>query len=92
MTAEKELCSKCHEAPRAAEDSTNPWCHSCRAKYAREYRKTTEGRLESRGFLAGVAAARDLFARKFAALGNASFSGVQAAQWVKTEPGPPLPD
>lgn len=41
---------------------------------------------ESRGYAAGVTAFREHIVKKFNALGYAQFTGVDAAQWVRSEP------
>lgn len=85
---EVKMCSACGQNPRAAQDSTNPHCKDCRAIYMRIYRQNGG----DRSFAKGVAAARKYFAQKFSALGPNTFNGVQAAQWVLTDPGPAVPD
>jgi len=80
--AETKTCSKCE----ATLDTTgNPqWCKKCRAKNQREYERTRKEMAESRGFSAGVSAAKDFLAREFEGkIRGAMISGNEAARLVR---------
>ena len=77
-------CSKCD----GVLDSTGfpKWCKACRRTWDKDYRALKLEMSESRGFAAGVSAARDHIVRKFEAIGTtATFNGAVAAQWVRGE-------
>lgn len=94
-TAEKteaKLCSKCKENPRAAEDSSNPWCTKCLAEYMAEYRKKGEWRAERRGILRGIAAMKEAIAAHFVQWAGRPFMGAEVAGVVRSLPGPEVAD
>lgn len=87
---EEKTCSRC-EAP--LDTTGNPqWCKKCRAANQREYMRTRKDMAESRGFAAGVSAAKDFIAREFeGAIRGANVSGFEAARLVRACKGPVLP-
>ena len=93
-TAEKEskLCSKCKENPRAAEDSTNPWCTKCLADYMAQYRKQGEWRAERRGIIRGIQAMREHVAAHFSQWAGRPFMGAEVVGVVNALPGPAVAD
>ncbi len=85
---ETVLCTKCGENPRADEDSNNPWCKPCRAKYQKEYQDGKVARATAKGFVAGVDAAVKSLAGEFARAGNAMVSCNEVAQVIARAPRP----
>lgn len=88
--SETPQCSKC-EGPL---DTTSypKWCKACRAKNKREYEATKKEMSETRGFAAGVSAAKDLLASEFeSAIRGAAINGFEAARLVRACKGPALP-
>lgn len=67
------------------------WCKECRAKYQRQYKALQKQMSESRGFCAGVSAAKDLIASEFERHRGVMFSGRDAAHMVRVCKGPELP-
>lgn len=86
--AEIALCSKCEENPRADEDSSNPWCKPCRAKYQKEYQADKLTRERAKGFAAGVEAAMKSIAAEFFRGGNAMVSCQEVAAVIEQAPRP----
>jgi len=87
---QRTTCSKCEKEL----DTTGlpRWCRACRAKYKREYEATKADMSESRGFCAGVSAAKDFIAREFeSAVRGAQITGHEAARLVRACRGPALP-
>jgi hypothetical protein len=60
------------------------WCKKCRAAYKREYVATQSEMKESRGYAAGISAAKAALAVKFDNYGRTGyFSGVEIAQLIR---------
>jgi len=80
------LCSRC----TAELDTTGTphWCRTCRAKYQREYASLKKEMAESRGFAAGVAAAKQYLADQFAKQGSGSFTGYEISRLILQSKGP----
>lgn len=75
-------CSKCGEVL----DTTGfpKWCRKCRKKYNEDYRALSKEMSETRGFAAGVSAAKAFLASEFEAkIRGASISGYEAARLVR---------
>lgn len=89
---DKKLCSKCKKNPRAAEDSSNPWCTECLAEYMGTYRKSLEWRAERKGLLRGIQAMRVEIAAYFRQWGGRPFMGNEVAGVVDSLPGPAVAD
>lgn len=83
-----KMCSKCKVNPRAAEDSTNPWCTKCLAEYMQKYRKDEEWRAERRGLVRGIKAMREEMSRYFRQWAGRPFMGGEVASVIDTLPGP----
>ena len=86
------LCSKCGENPRADEDSNNPWCKPCRAKYQKEYQDGKVTRATAKGFAAGVDAAVKTLAHEFGRGGSAMVSCQEVAAVIERAPRPRMPE
>lgn len=86
MDAQTAKCSKC-SGPLDT-DRYPRWCRKCKAQYQREYQALKRDMTESRGYADGVADMRAHLAQKFEGLGGGTFSGTDAAQWVRNEAGP----
>ena len=84
----EKACSKCKERPRAAAESTNPWCRECLADYAAKHRKDLEIQYLHRG----VGAMRASVQNYFISLGRAHFSSAEVAALVAKLPGPQIAD
>ncbi len=83
-------CSKCE----GVLDTTGypKWCKSCRAKNKREYEATKKEMSETRGFAAGVSAAKAFVASEFeTAIRGSMINGFEAARLVRACKGPALP-
>ncbi len=77
-----DTCSRC-ENPLDATGSP-AWCKACRAKYQREYQRTRKEMSESRGFAAGISAAKEFIAQCFEQqVRRASVTGIEAASYVR---------
>ena len=90
VARETETCSKCEETL----DTTGypKWCKKCRAANQREYSRTVKEMSETRGFAAGVSAAKAFVASEFDnAVRGAMISGHEAARLVRACKGPALP-
>jgi len=60
------------------------WCKACRSKHRNAYNATVKDMSESRGFAAGVSAAKDFLAREFEGkIRGAMISGNEAARLVR---------
>lgn len=88
---EIKMCSACGNAPRAAQDSTNPHCKGCRAVYARAYRQVSTEMTHAKAFREGVRAMKDLLANEFEQIrGTGAFGGQEIAAMIRQAPGPLL--
>lgn len=83
-----EMCSKCGEKPRAYNDSSNPWCKDCLAKYQREYTDMMKRRTSEQAFNRGVAALRSYLVTEFERLASGTFSGYEIAELIANAPRP----
>jgi hypothetical protein len=83
---EAKTCTKkdCTE-PRAGE---KPWCKKHLAEYQREYMQSKEGRLEAKGFVAGVSAMREYLISQFSRFPTGSFLGVDVMKLIRGAKGP----
>ncbi len=79
-------CSRC-TSPLDT-DGYPKWCKACRAKNRREYEATRKEMSESRGFAAGVSAAREYFAGRFEKYGAAAFTGIEIGALIRQSQGP----
>jgi gentisate 1,2-dioxygenase len=85
-----DACSKC---AGPLDTSGYPlWCRKCRAAHKREYETVRKDLLESKGFVAGREAMRDVLAREFDAQGSGKFTGTEAARLILNAPGPTVGD
>src|SRR5580700_1160341 len=95
--SDMETCSRENEAGSKCTnelDTTGSptWCKACRAKYQRQYQDLRKQLSETRGFCAGVSAAKDFIANEFEhAIRGAMISGHEAARLVRVCRGPELP-
>ena len=87
---EETTCSRCEKAL----DTTGVplWCRACRAEYQREYKALQKQMSETRGFAAGVSAAKAFVASEFeTAIRGATINGFEAARLVRACKGPVSP-
>lgn len=85
-----ETCSRCDESL----DTTGfpKWCKACRQSYNKEYKALQKQLSETRGFCAGVSAAKAFIASEFeSAIRGATINGFEAARLVRACKGPELP-
>jgi hypothetical protein len=88
----------CARVGDAGEVCTNPraaagyWCKPCRAKYQQQYTAVQKQMTETRGFAAGVTAAKHFIANEFdCSIRGATINGHEAARLVRDCRGPALP-
>ncbi len=68
------------------------WCKACRAKHRVAYNATVKEMSETRGFAAGVSAAKAFVASEFeTAIRGSMINGFEAARLVRACKGPALP-
>ena len=68
------------------------WCKACRSKHRNAYNATVKDMSETRGFCAGVTAAKDFLASEFERkISAVMISGNEAARLVRACRGPELP-
>lgn len=84
-----QICTKCHQNPRADTDGTNPWCKECRAEYAKVYEAGKAAKMKDLGFSKGAEAMRrDLLKTLAEFHPTGVFSFAEAARWIKSFPAP----
>ena len=86
----RETCSKCEKDL----DTTGfpKWCKKCRKSYNDEYKSLQKQMSETRGFAAGVSAAKHFIANEFdCSIRGATINGHEAARLVRACKGPALP-